>query len=37
MKFVIKSITAALLSLFLFAGCTKEYITNIVSGPAPTC
>lgn len=37
MKSVLKSpFTAALLSIFLFTGCTKEYITNILSDPAPT-
>ena len=36
MKIVPQSFTAALLSLFLLIGCKKEYITNIVSGPAPT-
>lgn len=36
MKFVVQSFTTALLSIFLFTGCKKEYITNIISGPAPT-
>lgn len=36
MKFVVQSLTAFLLSVLLITGCTKEYITNIVSGPAPT-
>src|SRR5688572_24818361 len=35
MKFAVQSLSAALLSVFLITGCTKEYITNIVSGPAP--
>ena len=36
MKFVVQLSTAFLLSVLLITGCTKEYITNIVSGPAPT-
>jgi len=35
MKSVFKSFVAIALLAFLFTGCTKEYITNIVSGPAP--
>lgn len=36
MRIQFKSIFALTAITFLFAGCTKEYITNIVSGPAPT-
>ena len=36
MKFVLKPLTAALMFVLFFTGCTKEYVTNILSGPAPT-
>jgi hypothetical protein len=36
MRSLFKSVAALALITFLFAGCTKEYITNIVTGPAPT-
>ena len=36
MKIVVQSFSAFLVSVLLITGCTKEYITNIVSGPAPT-
>lgn len=35
MKSVFKSFAGIALLTFLFTGCTKEYITNIVAGPAP--
>ena len=36
MRVILQSLTAALVIVLIPAGCTKEYVTNILSGPAPT-